>query len=120
MKTIKRNVYKGMDDPKPRIAFKDRNGVDLNLAPVIRLVLTVNPGGAQKAVVDTNTDIDSMPISGNQIAFDIGELAAVMAMPEGEYYVNLVAFDGAGEKSQLVHEADLRERLVFVISDTSA
>jgi hypothetical protein len=119
MKMIRRSLYKNRDDPKPRIAFKDRLGQPVDFAAVVRLVLVINPVDPAHAVtVDTAIDGGAMPISLNAITFDIAELSQVVAMSAGEYYIDLTAIDGAGEKSELVHHKSERYRVIFSIRET--
>lgn len=120
MKIIKRNIYKNRDDPKPKLAFKDGTGAPIDLSAVVRLILTINPDGTAPVEVDTAIDPGSMVIASNTITFDIAELPQVVAMTQGDYYIGLVAIDGVGKASQLVHEDHLSTRVIFSIRDTAS
>lgn len=122
-RVVRLTVYKNRANPVTLSLKQSVGGVetDVDFTNVTRMVLSLDPNGSEPVVVDSDTDIGAIDFSTNgQVEFDIGELAQVKAMAEGQYEARLTALDAVGNPTELVNEDNLKTAVFFLIRDTSA
>lgn len=127
---IAETVYSGRDN-EIVLAFETQNAqtgvrTALSLANVTRMRLELRRPNASSATLTVDTADGGASAAGitwdgaaGEVTLALGDIVAAEPVPPGVYDARLVAVDGAGDQTQLLHEqgtASLRLRIASVVA----